>query len=224
MRRQSIVLAFALLALTWCACTATNGQSTPEGQLDSPSGGEVKIASAPVKLTAFDGQKVDEFGYSVSISGKTVVVGAPYATVGSNYAQGAVYVFEKSTGDSMLPKAKLTASDGEGHAFFGSSVSISSDTVIVGADGANIASKMHQGAAYVFIKPEKGWGNMTETAKLIAPDGAAGSYFGSSVSLNSDTIAIGADGRRWTESSSRSAPPSGPATSRSCSGSSTLSP
>jgi len=172
----------------------TNGQSNPKGQPASPFGGEGKIARAPVKLTASDGHKADEFGYSVSISGRTIVVGAPYATVGSAYAQGAAYVFEKSTGDSVVLKAKLTASDGEGNAFLGSSVSIGGDTIIVGADGANIASKLHQGAAYVFVKPEKGWRNMTQTAKLIAPDGAAWSYLGSSVSISGDTAAIGADG------------------------------
>ena len=40
------------------------------------------------KLTASDGAAGDDFGDSVSISGNTVVVGAPYATVGSNAARG----------------------------------------------------------------------------------------------------------------------------------------
>jgi|HubBroStandDraft_6_1064221.scaffolds.fasta_scaffold153629_2 acetyltransferase-like isoleucine patch superfamily enzyme len=194
LRTRSVVLALALLSLPYCTCTLTSGQSNPKGKPASPSSGHGKIAHTPVKLTASDGKKVDEFGYSVAISGKTIIVGAPYATVGSTYAQGAAYVFEKSTGNSVIYKAKLTASDGEGNAFFGSSVSISGDTVIIGADGANVASRMHQGAAYVFIKPEKGWRNVTETAKLIATDGAALSYFGSSVSINDDTVLIGSDG------------------------------
>jgi hypothetical protein len=44
------------------------------------------------KITAADGAKYDYFGHS-SISGGTVVVGAPYATIGGNYDQGAAYVF-----------------------------------------------------------------------------------------------------------------------------------
>ena len=44
-------------------------------------------------LTASDGLAADELGYTVAASGNTVVVGAPYAAEGGNYAQGAAYVF-----------------------------------------------------------------------------------------------------------------------------------
>ena len=40
------------------------------------------------KLTASDGAASDDFGDSVSISGNTVVVGAPDATVGGNATRG----------------------------------------------------------------------------------------------------------------------------------------
>ena len=49
------------------------------------------------------------------------------------------------------------------------------------------------GSAYVFQKPPGGWVNMTETAKLLASDGAAGDRFGMSVALSGDTAVIGAD-------------------------------
>jgi len=132
----------------------------------------------------------------VSASGDTIVVGAPYATVAGRYAQGAVYVFERSAKGwtEVRQTAKLTASNGEVNAFFGSSVSISDNTIVVGADGANVHAEMSQGAAYVFVKPANGWANMTQTAKLIAPDGAAKSYFGSSVSISGGTVVVGADG------------------------------
>lgn len=45
------------------------------------------------KLTASDGAASDEFGCSIAIAGDTIVVGAPWADVGSNVAQGAAYVF-----------------------------------------------------------------------------------------------------------------------------------
>ena len=48
------------------------------------------------KLTASDGAVDDNFGGSVAISGNTVVVGAPDATVGGNSGQGAAYVFTES--------------------------------------------------------------------------------------------------------------------------------
>lgn len=44
-------------------------------------------------LTASDGTKIDNLGRSLAISGRTVVVGAPGANIGSNQGQGAAYVF-----------------------------------------------------------------------------------------------------------------------------------
>jgi len=147
-------------------------------------------------LTASDGAKNNELGYSVAISGNTVVVGAPYATVDSKYAQGAAYIFQKppSGWTDMTEVAKLTSSEAAENAFFGSSVAISGDTVVVGSDGANVGAGQYQGAAYVFVRPAGGWTNMKETAKLTASDGATYAYFGSSVAVSGDTVFIGADG------------------------------
>ena len=93
------------------------------------------------KLTASDGAAGDDFGYSVAISGNTVVVGAPYATVGGNADQGAAYVFTESGSGwaNMTQTAKLTASDGAAGDDFGGSVSISGNTVVVGAPYATAA-------------------------------------------------------------------------------------
>ncbi len=127
------------------------------------------------KLTASDGAADDYFGTSVSISGNTVVVGAPDANVGSNNNQGAAYVFTESGSGwtNMTQTAKLTASDGAAGDYFGHSVSISGNTVVVGALDATVGSHSQQGAAYVFTEPGSGWANMTQTAKLTASDGAA---------------------------------------------------
>jgi hypothetical protein len=92
----------------------------------------------------------------------------------------------------MAPTARLTASDGATYCYFGQSVSISGNTVVVGAWGSKIDNKSDQGAAYVFTQPVSGWGNMTETAKLIASDGAAGDSFGSAVSASGNTVVVGA--------------------------------
>ena len=91
--------------------------------------------------------------------------------------------------DPLIQKAKLTASDGAADDYFGS-VSISGDTVVVGAEGDD----SDKGSAYVFVKPSGGWSNMTQTAKLTASDGAEGDEFGNSVSVSGDTVVVGADG------------------------------
>ena len=107
------------------------------------------------KLTASDGAEGDGFGGSVSISGNMVVVGAWNATVDGNASQGAAYVFtEPASGwANMTQTAKLTASDGAAGDLFGTSVSISGNTVVVGAWGATVDGNAGQGAAYVFATP-----------------------------------------------------------------------
>jgi hypothetical protein len=146
------------------------------------------------ELTASDGAAGDQFGWSVAISGNTVVVGSPFHTVGANASQGAAYIFvEPANGwNSMTQTAELAASDGAANAFLGSSVAISGNTVVVGADGATVQGNPHQGAAYVFVEPANGWANMTQSAELIASDGYVGDDFGESVGISGNTVVVGA--------------------------------
>jgi len=106
------------------------------------------------KLTASDGAAKDEFGYSaVSINASTIVVGAPAVTIfGGSNNQGAAYVFTGS-GSGWSQTAELTASDGAAHDGFGYSVSISSNTIVVGATHATADGNDDYGAAYVSATP-----------------------------------------------------------------------
>lgn len=142
------------------------------------------------ELTASNGQSGDLLGYSVAVSGNTVVVGAP----GGNSAQGAAYIFVKAaSGWANLTTAELTASDGAASDEFGYSVAIEGNTVVAGAYGVTIGSNRYdQGAAYVFVQPPGGWKDMTQTAKLTASNGAKDDWFGASVSISGNAIAIGA--------------------------------
>ena len=134
------------------------------------------------------------FGESVAVSGNTVVVGAPEATVGANIDQGAAYLFTESGPGwaNMTQVAKLTVPDGAAGDLFGWSVSIRGNTVVVGAPGATIGGKTGQGAAYVFTEPATGWTDATQNAKLTASDGAAGDCFGMAVSISGNTVVVGA--------------------------------
>jgi len=136
------------------------------------------------KLTASDGKAGDNFGFSVSISGNTLVVGAyQYRSDGT----GAAYVFT-DTASGWTKIAKLTASDGKVQDAFGLSVSISGNTVVVGAD--QYGSGGGPGAAYVFTEPASGWRNMTQTAKLTPSDGRGQSGFGYCVSVGGDSVVV----------------------------------
>jgi len=124
------------------------------------------------------------FGGSVSISGNTVVIGA-YATDDVPFNSGSAYVFVRS-GTIWTQQAKLTASDAAGGDLFGSSVSVSADTVVVSATG-NDDGGSNSGSAYVFIRTGTTW---TQQAKLIAQDDAAGDNFGYAVSVDGETTII----------------------------------
>ena len=134
------------------------------------------------RLLASDGATGDAFGASVSISGDTAVVGAYYDDDNGD-GSGSAYVFRDS-GPGWVQVAKLLASDGAEDDWFGHSVSISGDTVVVGASSSGPYVTI-PGSAYVFERPAGGWsGTLNEDAKLLASDGAAEDYFGSSVSIS----------------------------------------
>ena len=123
----------------------------------------------------------DYFGYSVSISDDTIVVGA----YGDASNQGAAYVFTRS-GTSWTQQEKLLADDGAASDYFGYSVSISGDTIVVGSldDDDGSAS----GSAYVFVTK---WNILESTRKLTAGDASGNHQFGWSVSISGDSIVVG---------------------------------
>lgn len=128
------------------------------------------------------------FGTSVSILGDYIFIGAP-----NDLQKGAVFVYKKPiTGwVDATETAKLVASDGANNDFFGNSIDISSNHLVVGAykdDDWGAES----GSAYVFTKPITGWVNGTETAKLLPSNGNSNHTFGISVAIDGDYIVIGA--------------------------------
>jgi hypothetical protein len=137
--------------------------------------------SQQAELTASDGVAGDYFGYSVAISGSTVVIGA----YGKNSGAGAAYVFGRS-GTTWTQQAELTAADGGAPDFFGVSVGISGSTAIVGAYNKN----SHVGAAEVFVGSGTTW---THQAELTASDGVSPDFFGFSVAISGSTAVVGTD-------------------------------
>jgi hypothetical protein len=142
------------------------------------------------ELTAPDGAAKVSFGGRVSVSGDTIVVAAADQMVGGNKGQGAAYVYTRS-GTTWAQQAQLTAADGALNDSFGDSVSISGDTIVVGAEGHTVGSAGDQGAAYVYTRTGASW---TQQAELTANDGAQDDFFGGSVSVSGDTVAVGAFG------------------------------
>ncbi len=149
-------------------------------------------------LTASDGDSGDGLGATVGVSGDTIVAGPAQHQIGKNFRQGEAYVFAKpATGwANAMESVRLQASDGVANDGLGRSVAISGETVVVGAAGHQVGTSLGQGAAYVYLKPDGGWGTTgslaNQNVELSSSDGAADDQFGSAVATTGAMVAIGA--------------------------------
>lgn len=141
------------------------------------------------KLTASDAAAGTHFGWSVAVTDTLAIIGAPASD--THPGPGSAYVFDLTTGDELF---KLTASDRAVGDRFGTSVAIGQGAVVIGATLGAADSDNLAGAAYVF---DLNTGQ--ELAKLTADESQAIDYFGSAVTLQGHTAAIGAHGRNTPE-------------------------
>jgi CSLREA domain-containing protein len=128
------------------------------------------------------------FGKAVAVVGTTIAVGAPYATVGSNNDEGAVYVYAQPANGwaNPGPPLELTPSE-DGEAEFGSALAASGTQLFVGAP---LANGSEAGAVYEFNQPNGGWTTATtQTAELLANGSSA---LGSSLAADGPTVVAGA--------------------------------
>ena len=164
--------------------TVTENQTITEIESQSAVGTKEPFENQ-LKILASDKQADDWFGYSVSISGDTAIVGAHGKDTGGADA-GAAYIYQYN-GSTWVEQAKLQANDKQVDDLFGYSVSISGDTAIVGAHGEDTGGSS-AGAAYIYQYNGSTW---VEQAKLQASDKQAGDLFGHSVSISGDTAIVG---------------------------------
>ncbi|MCA9257058.1 MAG: FG-GAP repeat protein, partial [Phycisphaerales bacterium] len=139
------------------------------------------------KLHASDSAFSDQFGSSVAVSGQTAVVGAPRnddPTAGAD--SGSAYVF-REIGGVWQEIAVLTASDAAFGDEFGGSVSISGDTIMVGAAYDDDLGP-NSGSVYVFREIGGMWQEMTKLTMSGAPISSA---FGVRVQVFGDTAIVG---------------------------------
>ena len=161
-------------------------------------------------LKASNTGNFDEFGKSVTISGDTLVVGAPGErsnATGVNgdqannsaHSSGAAYVFTRS-GATWSQQAYLKASNTGNFDLLGFSLDISGDTVVVGAhaEKSNATgvggdetdnSLTNAGAAYVFTRSDSTW---SQQAYLKASNTGDGDEFGKSIAVDGETLVVGA--------------------------------
>ncbi|XMB85266.1 hypothetical protein RJG79_07500 [Mycoplasmatota bacterium WC44] len=149
-------------------------------------------AGYKTKITPSDGEDWDMFGYSVAIDGTKVVVGA-YGDDDKGLDSGSVYVYDitrkpGSTGH----ETKIMASNGVSRDFFGSTVAIEGDIVVVGAYGDDEKGE-ESGCIYIYDLTKKPGTTGYET-KVIPNDGEDVHWFGYSVVMDFDKVVVRAYG------------------------------
>lgn len=163
-------------------------------------------------LKASNTDSADAFGFSVAVDADTLAVGAPGeassargidGNQGDNTASsaGAVYIFVRA-GSTWTQQAYVKASNAGAKDLFGRSVALSADSLAVGAtaeassavgvNGNQLDDSLPlSGAVYVFTRTASVW---SQQAYVKASNPGASDFFGSSVSLAGDWLAVGAPG------------------------------
>ena len=136
------------------------------------------------KLIPPDGAAGDIFGYAVSISGNLAVVGAP-SDKDNGTDTGSTYAFARS-GTFWSAQAKLLSPNPDSLNYFGFSVNIDDDYVVVGAPG-NDTFGVFTGAAYIFHRSGSNW---IFQKRLFSPHMSAYDYFGYSVSISENSTVV----------------------------------
>ncbi len=195
-RTAASVFGAALLAaclITQSATAAT--QPASSGKAATADGKVLPVARIGIRLADIsesfkllpnpgEGAAEDNMGYSVAVSGDTAVVGAYLNDEAAAADAGSAYVFVRSGGTSWTRQQRLVASTPTVNANYGYAVTISGDTLAVGApfEGGS-------GAVYVYTRSAGVW---TLQQRVVSTDIQPGDNFGISVSLDGNTLVAGA--------------------------------
>ena len=139
------------------------------------------------KIIPEDGTVDDHFGYSLALSGDTLLVSAPYDDEnGMNSGSAYVYV---NDGNNWVLEAKLLPDNGSAGDVFGASVALDGDLAIVSAWNNEMPQihPVNSGSVYVFVRDASTW---TQETQLFASDGVDDDGFGYSVALVAETADV----------------------------------
>lgn len=134
------------------------------------------------KLVSPNAPTSETFGIGVSVFGDVMVIGANE----TDNRKGSAYIFQKNTSGTWEFSQQIMASDAAADAFFGSSVSLYEDQLVVGAYGTNGEA----GAAYIFEKDSSG--DWQEVQKLIGAPASESAQFGWSTEIKEKHLVISA--------------------------------
>ena len=115
-----------------------------------------------------------------------LLIGAPTGTAQRRH--GTVYVYELNAAGNFVFRTALAPTDAHDGDEFGTSVSVASDVIVIGAPGDFRSNSPC--AAYVFRR--NGSGAWVQRQRLVATETRAGDHFGAAVAIDKGMIVIGA--------------------------------
>jgi hypothetical protein len=130
----------------------------------------------------------DRFGAAMTFDGDRLLVGAPQDSE-HGWDAGAAWLFRESDSGWALA-GRLEPERIESGARFGRSLALDGAHAVVGAPRTD-AGVLDGGAAHVFTEGTSGW---RHAGRLVAPDRSAADFFGDSVAVKDEWIAVGAWG------------------------------
>jgi hypothetical protein len=172
-----------------------NGTASGSAYLFKRNSDTYNDVSWLTRLYPEDNASDDDFGNSVSISGDYIAIGAKSKHTTVPY-DGSVYVYKRTSDEINATTliATLTSPDSEESSYFGYSVSISGDYILVGEPYREMNTTYDAGAAYVFKRHSDESNQTLLIAAIQAQDLAAYDNFGLSVSIENNYFAVGAPG------------------------------
>ena len=170
------------------------GDSTAEGTTSAVyiyvrNGTEWTLQQTLTRPNDSDNSGAHSFGNSLAISGDTLVVGSPTFRRPGAPPQSAFVFVRNGTQWSLQQELTVDMPRLEN---FGATVAISGDTIVVGASEAwlgDIQYGGYEGTAFVFERTDTSWARKQQLTPARGPTKAE--YFGSSLSIDGDTIAVG---------------------------------
>jgi hypothetical protein len=152
----------------------------------NPATGALQAAGEVVPTDSSNNSSSNGFGNSLALSGPSLLVGARDAYA-PNYSTGAAYLYDLTGTPSQV--ARLTASDGSSNDYFGGSVAMDGNLMIVGAYGDDVDGNQSAGSAYVF---KRTGATVAQVVKVTDSQGKPNDNFGVSVSMDNGFVAVGA--------------------------------
>ncbi|MDP9956458.1 hypothetical protein J2X97_002117 [Epilithonimonas hungarica] len=136
------------------------------------------------KITSPESVDFGNFGIGVGVYGDYLVIGAS----GVNNSSGKIYIYKKNTSGEWIFHQSLVSSDNFENSYFGNSVSIFGNELVVGA--YTESNTGNPSMAYIFKLNDNG--NWEETQKIPSYESSEHTYFAWMCELKNDKLIISA--------------------------------